>query len=311
VPGTRRQQQRAWAAWIIICVVWGTTYLAIRVALETVPVFLLAGLRWLAAGLILGVVSLATGRQLPGPSLWGSLALLGFLMNVVGNGFVVWAEQYVASGLTAVVVASVPFWSVGIEALLPGGERLRWPTLAGLAVGFVGIVVLVWPEITMGGQQGRAVIGGIVALQVACAGWALGTSYTKRHPSAADPIAASTVQMIFSGLMLLSLATATDEWRDLHFTPRSAAALIYLTIMGSTIAYTAYLYAVTHLPISTVSLYAYVNPLIAVALGALLLGEPFSLRIVAAASLVLAGIGVVRGVQSSGAPSSQARRADA
>jgi len=205
----------------------------------------------------------------------------------------------------------VPFWSVSIEALLPGGERLRWPTLAGLAVGFAGIVVLVWPEITMGGQQGRAVIGGIVALQVACAGWALGTSYTKRHPSAADPIAASTVQMIFSGVMLLSLATATGEWRDLQVTPRTAAAMIYLTIMGSTIAYTAYLYAVAHLPISTVSLYAYVNPLIAVVLGALLLGEPFSLRIVAAASLVLAGIGVVRGVQSTSAPPSQARRADA
>jgi len=294
-----REQKLAWAAWVTICVVWGTTYLAIRVALETIPVFLVAGLRWLAAGLILGAVSVATGRRLPGPRMWGSLALLGFLMNVVGNGFVVWAEQFVVSGLTAVVIASVPFWSVAVESSLRGGERLRRPALAGLAIGFAGIVVLVWPEITIGGVAGRAVVGGVVALQLACLGWALGTSYTKRHPSSADPLASSTVQMLFSGAMLLGLATANGEWSRVHFTPRTTAAMIYLTVAGSTVAYTAYVYAVKHLPISTVSLYAYINPLIAVALGSLLLGEPFSFRIIIAAGLVLAGIAVVRGVQSS------------
>jgi drug/metabolite transporter (DMT)-like permease len=293
-----REQKLAWAAWVTICVVWGTTYLAIRVALETVPVLLVAGLRWMAAGLLLGAISVASGRQLPGPRLWGGLALLGFLMNVVGNGFVVWAEQFVASGLTAVVIASVPFWSVGVESSLTGGERLRWPTLAGLALGFAGIVVLVWPEMAIGGGEGRAVIGGVIALQLACLGWALGTSYAKRHPIGADPLAAATMQMLFSGTMLLGLATASGEWSRLHFSARSLGALVYLTVAGSTIAYTAYLYAVRHLPISTVSLYAYVNPLIAVALGSLLLGEPFSLRIILAAMLVLAGIAVVGRVQS-------------
>ena len=304
-----REQKLAWLAWVTICVVWGTTYLAIRVALETVPVFLVAGLRWMAAGLVLALVAVAMGRRLPGPRTWASLALLGFLMNVVGNGFVVWAEQYVASGLTAVVVASVPFWSVGIEASLFGGERLRWPTLAGLAVGFAGIVVLVYPEISMGDSAGRAVFGGVIALQVACLGWALGTSYTKRHASSGDALTASAVQMLFSGVMLLGLATASGEWASLHFTPRSLGAMIYLTLAGSTLAYTAYVYAVAHLPISTVSLYAYVNPLIAVVLGALLLGEPFSMRIAVAAALVLAGIAIVRGVQSTGASPAPPRRA--
>jgi len=303
-----REQKLAWAAWVTICLVWGTTYLAIRVALETIPVFLLAGLRWTAAGLALGAFSVVTGRRLPGPRMWGSLALLAFLMNVVGNGFVVWAEQFVASGLTAVVIASVPFWSVGIESSLKGGERLQWRALAGLAVGFAGIVVLVWPEITMGGGEGRAVIGGVIALQLACLGWALGTSYTKRHPSSADPLAASTVQMIFSGAMLLGIATANDEWSRLHFTPRTLGAMIYLTVAGSIVAYTAYVYAVKHLPISTVSLYAYINPLIAVALGTLLLGERFSFRIIIAAGLVLAGIAVVRGVQSPRATAAAPRR---
>src|SRR5918993_4867975 len=240
--------------------------------------------------------------------MWGSLALLGFLMNVIGNGLVVWAEQFVASGLTAVIIASVPFWSVGIEASIPGGERLHAPSLGGLAIGFAGIVVLVWPEITVGGNEGRAVLGGVVALQLACAGWALGTSYTKRHPSSADPLASSTVQMLFSGTMLLGLATANGEWSQLHFSTRSAVALIYLTVVGSTIAYTAYVYAVKHLPISTVSLYAYINPLIAVVLGAVLLGEPLSFRIAIAAGLVLAGIAVVRRVQSSRVALSPSRR---
>jgi len=303
-----REEKLAWAAWVTICVVWGTTYLAIRVALETIPVFLVAGLRWMAAGLVLGVFSVATGRRLPGPRMWAGLALLGFLMNVIGNGLVVWAEQFVASGLTAVVIASVPFWSVGIEASLKGGERLQGRALAGLAIGFAGIVVLVWPEISMGGREGRAVIGGVIALQLACLGWALGTSYTKRHPSSADPLAASTVQMLFSGAMLLGLATANDEWSRVQFTPRTAGAMIYLTVAGSIIAYTAYVYAVKHLPISTVSLYAYINPLIAVALGSILLGEHFSYRIVIAAALVLAGIAVVRGVQSRRATPAALRR---
>lgn len=303
-----REPKLAWLAWVTICVVWGTTYLAIRVALETVPVFLVAGLRWMVAGVALTLFALVTGRRLPGPRAWGSLALLGFLMNVVGNGFVVWAEQYVASGLTAVVVASVPFWSVGIEALLPGGERLKWATAAGLAVGFAGIVVLVFPEISIGGSEGRAVFWGVMALQVACLGWAIGTSYTKRHASSADALTASAVQMLFSGTMLLGLASVSGEWAALHFTARSLSAMIYLTLAGSTLAYTAYVYAVSHLPISTVSLYAYVNPLIAVVLGSLLLGEPFSIRIVVAAALVLAGIAVVRGVQSSGGTPAQPRR---
>ncbi len=306
-----RDRKLAWLAWLIVCVVWGTTYLAIRVALETVPVFLVAGLRWMAAGLLLTAVLYATGQRLPDRRQWAGLALLGFLMNVIGNGLVVWAEQYVASGLTAVVVATVPFWSVCVEAALPKGERITKPVLAGLAVGFAGILVLVWPEISLGTAGGRAVLAGIVALQVACIGWALGTSYTKRHASASHPLAGAAMQMLFSGVMLLGLSTAAGEWSALHFSARSLAAMIYLTVFGSAIAYTAYVYAVTRLPISTVSLYAYINPLIAVALGSLLLDEPFSLRIVVASALVLGGVAVVRGVQSRGVPSPAPRRAHA
>lgn len=284
----------AFIAWITVCFVWGTTYLAIRIALESVPVALLAGLRWTAAGLLLAIVAPLMGQRLPGVRMWGGVALVGFLMNVVGNGLVVWAEQFVASGLAAVVVAMVPFWAVFVEAAMPSGERVSARVLTGLAFGFLGIVVLVWPELMSAGAGGQGFVLGVLALQVACFGWALGTSYTKRHPAAAGPLANSAMQMLFGGLMLLGIGTAAGEWQALIFTPRTAMAMIYLTLVGSIVGYSAYLYALKHLPVSTVSLYAYVNPIIAMVLGTLILSEPFDLRILVAAAMVLGGILVVR-----------------
>lgn len=288
-----RGQTLAYLAFATICIVWGTTYLAIRVALETVPVFLLAGLRWFVAGVVLAGLVSSTGRRLPGPALWGPLALLGVLMNVVGNGLVVWAEQYVASGLTAVVIATVPFFSLAIESRLPRGERVPARALGGLVIGFLGILVLVWPDLTRGGAGGRAFLAGVVGLQIACVSWAAGTSYAKRHRLGQEPFSASAVQMIFSGVILLLLATVAGEWRALGFTARTLAAMAYLTFAGSLVAYTAYVYAVKYLPLSLISLYAYINPVIAVALGTLILGEPISTRIVVAAAMVLGGSALV------------------
>ena len=283
----------AYAAWIIVCLVWGTTYLAIRVALETVPVLLVAGLRWTAAGVIMSGLMLATGRGLPKPRLWAPLALLGFLMNVVGNGFVVYAQQYVASGLTAVLIATTPFWSALAERLLPDGERFTPRSLAGLALGFSGIVVLVWPEMTHGGAGGTQFVLGVIAIQLACIGWVIGTSFAKRHELGDNPFQSTALQMVFSGTMLLSAATAHGDWSQVYFTPRTIAAMAYLTIAGSLVAYSAYIYAIQHLPLQLVSLYAYINPMIAVALGTLLLSEPISARIIFAAGLVFAGTWIV------------------
>lgn len=283
----------AYLAFITVCIVWGTTYLAITVALETVPVLLLAGLRWMAAGVIMSSLMLATGRGLPRPALWGPLVLLGFLMNVVGNGLVVYAQQYVASGLTAVLIATTPFWSALAERLLPNGERFSKRALGGLALGFSGIVILVWPEMTTGGASGRAFVGGVIAIQLACVGWVIGTSYAKRHELGDNPFRSTALQMIFSGIMLLAAATAHGDWEQLSFTPRTLAAMAYLSIAGSLVAYSAYIYAIQHLPLSLVSLYAYINPIIAVALGTVFLSEPFSTRIAIAAALVLAGTWIV------------------
>lgn len=298
VGGSARAQARAYLAWITVCVVWGTTYLAIRVALESIPVALLAGLRWTAAGILLASALVAAGESLPHPRHWGPIAVAGFLMAVIGNGGVVWAEQYVASGLAAVVVATVPFWAVSVDALVPGGDKLTWRTVGGLALGLLGIVVLVWPELTMGGQQGRLFGAGVVALQIACLGWALGTAFTKRLAVPAAPLPSAAMQMLLSGLMLMAIGTATGEWSRLAFTPRTTAAMVYLVLVGSIVGYSAYVYALKHLPVATVSLYAYVNPIIAVVLGTLVLSEPFSLRLIVAALMVLAGIAVVQSAAS-------------
>jgi drug/metabolite transporter (DMT)-like permease len=284
----------AYLAWIVVCIVWGTTYLAIRIALESVPVALVGGLRFTAAGLILITGLRVTGQPLAARQSWGVIVLSGFLLLVIGNGAVVWAEQYVASGLAAVMVAMVPFWNVVVEALLADGERATPRTWSGLAVGFAGIVVLVWPELFAGGPGGGWFVAGVIALQLACAGWALGTSVTKRNTVSSSPAAMSAMQMLAAGLMFLAIATLTGEWKELAFTVRSASAILYLVVFGSIVAFSAYVYALKHLPIATVSLYSYVNPLIAVVLGTVLLSEPFSGRTLVASALVFAGIAVVR-----------------
>jgi drug/metabolite transporter (DMT)-like permease len=304
-----RERKLAYLAWITICVVWGTTYLAIRVALESLPVALLAGFRWTAAGIILTALLPLFGERLPPRSTWPSIAFVGFLMNVVGNGCLVWSEQYVASGLTAVIVAMVPFWAVAVEALLPHGERLTGRTLLGLAAGFSGILILVWPSLTLSGRSGRMFVAGVLALQLGSLAWSIGTSFTKRRSIGASPLAMAAIQMIFSGVMLTIIGTALGEWSRVTFTPRTFGAMVYLTIAGSVVGYTAYVYTLKYLPVSTVSLYAYVNPIIAVILGTLILSEPFSLRIVIAAAMVFAGIAVVRSMPKAATSIEPARRA--
>jgi drug/metabolite transporter (DMT)-like permease len=291
-PARLTTREKALAAWIVVCVVWGTTYLAIRVCLETMPPFLMGGMRWLSAGLLFTSALWKSGRVLPRGA-WSSVVITALLLIFVGNGAVVWAEQYVSSGLTAVLIASSPFWMVGSEAIL-GAERVKGRTLLGLAVGFSGIVLLVWPEVSGGGSSRPGFLAGILALQLACAAWALGSSRSKRHMRSADVFAMTAVQMLIAGAAFLIVATMLGEWRNLHFSARSTSALLYLVIVGSIGAYACYAYALKHLPVALVSLYAYINPIIAVVLGVLLLGEAFSARMGLAAAVVLAGVAIVQ-----------------
>jgi drug/metabolite transporter (DMT)-like permease len=293
VTDTSRQRRLAYLAWVAVCLIWGTTYLGIRISLESIPPALMAGFRWTIAGGLLLLYLRARGDSLPPRSRWGGIVLLGFLLLGLGNGGVVFAEQWVPSGLAAVMVASSPFWMSGVEACLRDGERLTGRVVAGLLIGFAGIVILVWPDLTVGSAGGHF-LWGVVALQIASFGWALGSSYSRRHARQDNVLASTACQMLAGGAIMLVAGTVRGEWNDLFFTTRTAVALAYLSTLGAIGGFVAYSFALRHLPVSFVSLYAYINPIIAVGLGVVLLDEPFTSRMATSAALVFAGVAVVR-----------------
>ena len=282
----------AYLAWLAVCLLWGTTYLAIRVAIETIPPLVMAGVRWTAAGAIIVAILKFRGERIPARSHWAALTVLGVLLIGFGNGCVVWAEQTLPSGLTAVLVAVVPFWMVGIELLMKASEPLTPRRIIGLVIGFCGIVLLVWPELEL--RNSRAFLLGVVATQLACLGWAIGSSYSRRRHLQENVLAAAALQMLFGGLILGFVGILRGELGMLAFSPRSVIALLYLIVAGSLGGYSAYMYALKHLPVATVSLYAYVNPVIAVLLGTLILSEPLSPRLAVAGGIVLSGMALVR-----------------
>ena len=304
---TPAERRLAWFAWFAVCLIWGTTYLGIRISLETMPPMLMGGLRWMVAGGLLAIYMMARGEGLPGPSGWRHALVLGFLMLVLGNGGVVLAERTVPSGLTAVVVASSPFWMAGVEAFRHDGERMTRRTAAGFVIGLLGIVVLIWPELRRSGAgpstglgvSGQGFVLGVIFLQIASLGWSIGSSYSKRHGRSENVFSATAAQMLAGGAMMLAIGTVRGEWASLSFSTRTAAAFGYLSTVGAIGGFVAYTYALRHLPVSLVSLYAYVNPVIAVALGVAVLGEPFTSRMAVAAALVFGGVAVVRAPRGS------------
>jgi drug/metabolite transporter (DMT)-like permease len=292
-PSSTHQRRLAYLAWVMVCLIWGTTYFGIRISLESMPPLLMGGLRWTVAGGLLAVYVAARGLELPPPSRWAGILLLGFLMLVLGNGGVVVAEQWVPSGLAAVLVACAPFWMAGVEAFLPDGEQLRARTVVGLLIGFAGILALVWPDLKFDGGANHF-LAGVIALQIAAFGWSLGSAYSRRHGRSDNVLGTTAYQMLGGGLMMIMMGTLRGEWSHLFFTSRTATAFAYLATIGAIGGFVAYTYALRHLPVSFVSLYAYINPVIAVALGVLFLGEPFDRRMAGAAALVFAGVAVVR-----------------
>jgi drug/metabolite transporter (DMT)-like permease len=293
-PSSHRQRRLAYVAWAMVCLIWGTTYLGIRISLESMPPALMGGLRWTIAGALLASYVAIKGHQLPPPSRWGGILLLGFLLLGLGNGGVVVAEQWVPSGLAAVLVACSPFWMAAVEACLPDGDRLRGKVIVGLLIGFAGILVLVWPDLKVDGGANHNFLAGVIALQIAAFGWSLGSAYSRRHGRSDNVLGTTAYQMLAGGLMMIVAGTVRGEWSHLFFTHRTALALTYMSTVGAIGGFVAYTYALRHLPVSFVSLYAYINPVIAVALGILFLGEPFDRRMAAAAALVFAGVAVVR-----------------
>ena len=291
------------AALLTIYVVWGSTYLAIRIMVETMPPLLAAGVRFALAGTIFlavlgmrgGVARLKITRaQVGGTALAGTLLLFG------GNGLVTLAEEEVPSGLAALVIGAVPLWVVLMRLI----ERERVPrgTLAGVAVGFAGLAILVLP----GDRPGDAPLGGMVVLVLASISWAAGSFHSRRMDLPGDTLVSTAFQMLLGGLAMILVGLAAGEGADVDlgaFSTRSALAFVYLILAGSLLAFTAYTWLLRNAPISTVATYAYVNPVIAVVLGAAILSEEVTLTVILGAAAIVASVAaVVR--RESGEPAS-------
>lgn len=292
----RQETIKAYAAWGAVCLFWGTTYLAIRIGVQKLPPALFAGVRFLIAGVIFLTYLRLRGYPLPKAKEWGHMAVVGITLLVMANGLVVWAEQWVPSGLAAVIIATVPFWTAGLEALLPSGERLGLRKVLGILIGFAGVVILFAPE--LGGTFDRAYLKGVIVLIFVPFFWAVGSIYSKHHPLESPAIVAAGVETFIAGLVLTAVGTLLGEWEAFTLNWKGMAAMVYLIFFGSIVGFSSFIYALSKLPVTTVSMYAYVNPVIAVLLGWLILSERLDWSVVTATTIVLLGVALVRSAKA-------------
>jgi len=282
-------------AFATVCIVWGTTYLFIRIAVETIPPLLLTAVRYLGAGIILFIIATLRGDRLPRDRrTLGEIVLVGLLLVGLGNLSVVWAEQWVPSGIAALLVATAPFWATVMEALRRGGERVQRRSLGGMIIGFVGVALLVTPGGAGGAVDHRFILGAIV-IQIGCVGWQYGTSRGKYNLANVPPLMSSALQAFAGGAIVGITGLALGELPRFHVTTRTLFALLYLMIFGSVIAFTAYIYAMRSLRVTTLSLYSYVNPVVAVILGWIVLNERLTWVSITAMATILAGVALVQG----------------
>lgn len=280
---------RALVAYLVVCLVWGSTYLAIRIGVGVFPPFLFAGVRFFIAGVILLSGALAFGASLPTRGRdWAVLAVVGLFLLAGGNAMVVWAEQYTPSGVASIFVVTVALWMAFFDAVVPGGPgRVSVRVIAGLLLGFGGTILLV-------GASPAAILHadlrGPLALTGASASWAFGSIFYKRQHPATSPYVGAAIQMLAGGAAVTTLGLALGEGSRVHVTATGVEALLYLVVFGSLVGYSAYSYALKHAPATVVGTYAYVNPVIAVLLGWLLLHEPVTARTFLAMALILGAV---------------------
>jgi len=284
----------AYLAFAAICIIWGTTFAAIRVAIETIPTFLVGAIRFLIAGLLLLVIARLSGSRFPKSAReWRDQVIAGVLMAGAANTLVVWAEHALSSGMAALLAATIPIWMALMEAIL-GLSSLNIRKVAGLVLGFTGVGVLVAPMIGPV-ELSLPFLLAVGAMQLNAILWNAGTLMMRRHRGSADPMAASVVQMLSGGVAIALVALLSGDYpRWSMFSLRSSLAVLYLAVLGSVVAYSAYNYAQTRLSAGKVSSYAYVNPAIAVLTGALLLREVVTLRMIAAMVIILAGVAMIQ-----------------
>jgi drug/metabolite transporter (DMT)-like permease len=287
-------RSRVIGAFVAVYIVWGSTYLAIRYAVRTMPPFLMVGTRFMASGALLYAWSRLRGEHKPTTVQWRDASVTGFLLLCCGNGAVAWAEQRVPSGLAALLVAIVPLWVVVLDWFRPHGTRPKLSVVAGVIVGLVGLVVLVGPNtITGEGVVDRAAAWVLIAGSLA---WAAGSVYNRYGAQDGSAVMATGLQMLAGSVFLVVVGIVMGEPRALHPEHISSVSWIgwlYLVTFGSLLGFTAYIYLLRAVSPAKASTYAYVNPVVAVFLGWAVAGEPITARTLLAAAIILGGVAMI------------------
>ncbi|MBN2115399.1 MAG: EamA family transporter [Anaerolineales bacterium] len=286
---------KVWIALLALYIVWGSTYLAIRFSVETIPPFLHAAVRFLVSGVILYLWRRAAGDPAPTVSNWKATAIVGAALLLGGNGLVAWAEQTVPSGIAALMITTSPFWLVLFESMRAGGAKPTWQAIVGLFIGFGGVFLLVGPsEITGSGVSFDTF--GIILLLFAPFFWSLGSIYAKGADMPKSTLLSTGMQMLTGAAALFIVSLIKGELNGFSVglvSTRSWLGLAYLITFGSLIGFVSYGWLLHNAPISLMSTYAYVNPLVAVLLGSLLANEPLNGRILVAAAIIIGSVIII------------------
>lgn len=286
---------KVWVALITLYIVWGSTYFGIKVAIETIPPFFHAGIRFLISGIILVIWQRAVGSTMPTRNQWIATFIIGNLLLLGGNGLVAWAEQTIPSGIAALIIGSVPLFLVIMEAFRPNGVKPNWQSILGLIIGFVGIFILVGPNEIAGGETKLNPFG-VIALLGACLFWAIGSIYSKSADLPKSTLMTTGAEMLMGsiGLFLVSLLTGElNGWNPAEVSTRSLIGLIYLITIGSIIGFGSYIWLLQNAPISLVATYAYVNPIVAVLLGYFFGNEILEPRIWLATAIIIGAVAFI------------------
>lgn len=289
-------------AFTAIYLIWGSTYLGIRITLEAMPPFLMAGVRFILAGSILFAVLRWRGAPWPTARQWGTNAFIGTLLLLGGNGSVVWAELTIPSGITALVIGVAPLFIVLTEWAWPGGSRPTAITAAALLLGFAGVAWLVAPWESAAG--GRLNLAGVAAILSSCVFWSIGSIYSRHAKHGADPFVAAALQMLAGGAALMVAALLHGDFGALDvaaITPRAWGAFSYLVLLGSLVGFSTFVWLMKHAAPARVATYAYVNPVVAVLLGWLILDEPITTRTLVASAIIVTAVAIITTEKSRGA----------
>ena len=284
---------KIWAALLAVYIIWGSTYLGMRFAIETIPPFLHAAVRFMLSGLLLVVWRRSVGDPAPTAKQWRSAAIVGLLLLLGGNGLIAWSEQTIPSGVAALMVSTIPLFMVLVEALRPGGTRPGWMQIGGLVLGFGGVALLIGPSAFSNGSAGQLNPVGLMVALLAAFLWSLGSIYNRGADLPQSTLLFTGMEMLLGSLGLFVASGLSGEFGRLNIlaiSERSLLGMAYLVAFGSLVGFVCYGWLLRNAPVSLVATYPYVNPLVAIILGAWLAQETLSPRILMAAAIIIAAI---------------------